>query len=336
MQADSFTCWYCGKEKSRSEADTIEHIFLAALGGTLELSTRNVCNLCQDRTGRLDAALPRNWLVEATRLLKGVARRGRIPIWNMGEIELNRPERFELFSAKGAEKVFRVTRTRDGVNRAILWLTSASEEGKQRACRLVDQRLGGHRVIASPSDFQSEYDLELVKAIKSTSPWKIRTTMSLSAPLPVFVKTALALSCYTLGERFVLSQEAERLREFLWATVNGEDCPELRGTVGMIEVGSSVADDPWSVGPMRHSVAITFLNGRVVFHMAVFNLFKATIEICPAEPYLDRMPSQENLDGWVWLVDPVAKKIEGPMRSLERIVEVLKERSLPAKEINSK
>jgi hypothetical protein len=305
------------------------------LGGTLELSTHNVCNSCQDRTGKLDAALPRNWLVEATRLLHGVARRKRIPILNLGEIELNRSERFEVFTAKGSEKVFRVTQTRDGVNRAILWLTSTSEEAKQRALRLVDQRLEGHRVIAGPSDFQSEYDLELVKTIMSTSPWKIRATMSLSAPLPVFVKTALALSCYALGSRFVLSQEAKRLREFLWTTVNGKDSPELRGAIEM-GIGSSVADDPWGVGSARHSVALTFLNGWVVFHMTVFNLFKALIKICPAEPYLDRIPSRENLDGWVWLVDPIAKKIEGPIRALDRMVEALKERSRPAEEINSK
>ncbi|MGE0824821.1 MAG: HNH endonuclease [Candidatus Binatia bacterium] len=335
MQTDSFTCWYCGKEKPFSEAGTAEHIFLAALGGTLELSTHNVCNPCQDKTGKLDAALPRNWLVEATRLLHGVARRKRIPILNLGEIELNRPERFEIFSAKGAEKVIRITQTRDGVNRAILWLTSTSEEAKQRALRLVNQRLKGHRVIAGPSDFQSEYDLELVKAIMSTSPWKISTKMSLSAPLPVFVKTALALSCYILGSQFVLSQEAKRLREFLWATVNGEDPPELRGAMEM-GMGGSVADDPWRVGPVRHSVALTFLNGWVLFHMTVFNLFKAIIKICPAEPYLDRIPSQENLDGWVWLVDPVAKKIEGPLRAFDRMVEALKERTSQAEEVNPK
>jgi len=243
MQTDSFTCWYCGKEKP-SEAGTDEHIFLAALGGTLELSTHNVCNSCQDKTGQLDAPLPRNWLVQATRLQHGVARRKRIPILNLGEIEINRPERFEVFTAKGTEKVIRVTQTRDGVNRAILWLTSTSEEAKQRALRLVDQRLESHRVIASPSDFQSEYDLELVKAIMSTSPWRISTKMSLSASLPVFVKTALALSCYVLGSQFVLSQEAKRLREFLWATVNGENPPELHGAVEM-GVAGSVADDPW-------------------------------------------------------------------------------------------
>lgn len=320
---NSFICWYCGQPKTRSEATTDEHIFLASLGGTLELSTRDVCDSCQKATGKLDESLPRNWFVASRRIQGGIARRGKIAIHNMGTLSIDRSEKFVVYSAGGPEKVISVTQTTDGTNRAILWFTADDNQQQVRAKRIVKERLNGYRILASQDDCKSEYDLELFSALLP-NPWNF--IAMLSDPTVVFVKTALALSCQVLGSRFISSPEAEQLRDFLWATNKNGYPSKLYPKLKFFEA-NSLADDIWGTAPHAHSIALITLDGFIDFHMTVFDIFCATIRICPFADYGDLMPSANNMDGYLWIIDPAKKQINGPLKALQRMSVVLLSKS---------
>jgi hypothetical protein len=331
MSAD-FVCWYCGRHLPREAATTDEHIILAAWGGTLDLSTRDVCDECQDFTGKyVDAPLARNWFSESLRVGLGVARRGQIPVQNMGVINLNRSERFELFTTKGPEKVIRITKTLDGEDRAFLLLTSGDEDELLRAKRVARERLKGHRTIWDEASIKGNYDRELATAVLTAPhPWKLRTTFSPRLIWPGLVKIALGVACHRLGSTFIESPEADRLRAYVHAArLPDEQRPQVKGTIRLKEPGQGSISSIWALPADEHGVALILNDDRIAFHGVFFDLFEATVLIAPAEAHLTMFPAAQNGDGLLWRIDPKAKKVHGPEGILARFATTLRDRGIP-------
>lgn len=318
-----FVCWYCGQNLPRSAANTDEHIVLAAWGGTLDLSTRDVCDDCQNFTGRyVDAPLARSWPSEARRVALGITRGGKIPILNMGILNIERPERFEMLTTAGPEKVVRVTQTRDGEDRAFLWLTSHNKEELRRAQRVARERLSKHRVIWNQDSLRTDYDRDLAEAIHAQqNHLRLTTTINPEAFVPGLVKIALGLACFRLGESFVSSSEAAHLRSYIQAAnLPHKQRPAVNGCIGLSHEAECRVSSGWALPKDKHAVALMLAGGKIVFYGIFFERFEAIVPITSMNGHEMNFPTAHNGDGLLWLIDPKAKKVDGPEEIFARLV----------------
>ena len=318
-----FKCWYCGEVKPRTAFRTAEHIIPASFGGTLALSTHDVCDACQSYTGRfVDAPLARCWFAEAGRLRQRVSRSRHVPVMNYGTVAFERPERFEMFGTNGAEKVIRVTATRDGEDRAYL-LASLDDAEQARARRVAKQRLPRHRVIAPwiPEDFRCEYDHELVKVlIETPQPWKCTFPFNHRDLGLGFVKMALGLACHFLGTPFVGSAAAHVLRRYLQAAhLDADSRPPVHGSAGLVNDCDAGISDCWQIPDGQNAVALLLTDGQIVFHARFFGSLGATVLLGPSAEHRATFPVTDNADGFLWILDPGTKTVTGPVRIFERL-----------------
>jgi hypothetical protein len=239
-------CWYCGEEKLRTD-DPPEHVLADALGGTLK--TNRVCRGCNQRAGReIDWPLQNDWLIVQRQVLDEIvssgtaSKKGRTG--RAGAHRTSNPETVVEIDRNWTPTVrSKIERTATG---ARIW-ASSEEEAERLRERLIKQ------LADEELQIQSE---ELTRV--AFNDVTIHTMIDGVAWLRAAAKMALGALSLVLGDTWLDTHDAKRLRQWLWADEPTLDdgSPAFTYPVGPHVAEALIAEPPThliSLMPIRGS-----------------------------------------------------------------------------------
>jgi hypothetical protein len=282
----TFICPYCGEEKDRTQ-QSIEHPLPRALGGH-GFSSPDHDDPCNKRAGReVDRPFVEHEFMRALRHRHGVRdARGQIP--PAPRLYGDSEDGGRGFLELGAEpRVRRVPRrTRNDANGTTL-ITEIGDGAEIAAKELprMEQRArelhgdGGFRVESSIEQIRDEGELSILTSLSMTL-W------------PRFgAKLGLALGREALGDGWLHSQDAARLRRLLW---NEPDAPQAQPLPEHVEAGDVFA---LIAPPPTHLVYVGNFHRGCGLIVQLFGTLRYAV------PLSDTITLVEPA---VWTFDPVA------------------------------
>jgi len=313
-----FTCFYCGKAQPAEESSD-EHIVPTSIGGTRNATlTDEVCRTCNAfMSEHVDLPFSRDWLIESARLLAGITNKGKEPVLRMGRLEWARPESASVFVTQEGVSIFVVDGTPDGRKRLLIGLDDSKPDLVEHTRKVIKARFAGIPVANDASSVGKPYEEGIIEAIRSLGtrlPLKIE--LSIVAWHREFVKIALGLACKVLGAPFITSDDAQRLREFLFEDdYEKRAAMQLRGVVG---VGTADVTprltSTWHPGGEEHLFALLAVPNELglAFVGNLFGKYENTIQVSTGLRFNDLLPNGP-LRGAAWIVDGGAKTTTGPL-----------------------
>jgi len=229
----TFICPYCGEEKGRAE-ESVEHPLPRAVGGH-GFSSPDYDDPCNKRAGReVDRPFVEHDFVRVLRHRYGVRdARGDVPPAPRlyGESHDGARGFLELGAEPRVSRVPRRTRNDETGTTLITEIGNGAEvvarelpRMEQRACELYGE--GAFRVETSTDLIKDEGTLSIPMSLGMTV-W------------PRFgAKLGLAFGREVLGDEWLGSEEASRLRRLLW---NDPDAPQARPLPEQVEAGDAFA-----------------------------------------------------------------------------------------------
>lgn len=311
----NFCCFYCGKTRPNS-ARSKEHIIPACLGATLRnTGTLNVCQDCNTRAGEeVDLPFCRDRFIESKRFFHGITSRRRRPVFMVGRIEWNRPERVELYYLEHKIIAYRF---RTHAKESCVMFGSIGQatapETEEVIRKSLKERFAGHR-RTSLNRAESDEERSLILAIQTLGQEsKIRASIDITAWDRAIVKMGLGLACLVLGEEYTKSPQADMLRSFLW-----EQDPDkrseshLNGSAGILAQDKHKTSHLILPSPNLHAFCLTDIGSKIAFTTSLFGEYENILEIDATGAFCDRLPGTL-MRGVGWIVDPQKKETTGPV-----------------------
>ena len=144
------------------------------------------------------------------------------------------------------------------------------------------------------------------------------------------LKIALGLSCNVLGETFVQSDAANKLREWLF----DPDFPKKFTSSNPI--GKGFMDSKPTVtttlfpGSGNHFFILTAIDQNIVFFANFFGEYEVSIVMPFSSNQIPLLPGSY-LPGYTWEVDPKTKETKGPERISAHIKRICEEHNAPTR-----
>jgi hypothetical protein len=281
----TFICPYCGEDRDRAE-QSVEHPLPRALGGH-GFSSPDHDDPCNKRAGReVDRPIAEHEFVRALRHRHGVRdARGQIPpaprLYGDGDGGRG-------FLELGAEpRVRRVPRrTRDDATGTTL-ITEIGDGAGVAAKELprMEQRA---RALYGDGGFRVETSIE---QIKDEGELSIRTSLLMTLWPRFGAKLGLAFGREVLGEQWLRSEDAARLRRLLWNEPNSPEAQPLPEHVEAGDVFALVAPPP------THLVYVTDFDHGCGLIVQLFGTLRYGV------PLSESITLGEPV---IWTFDPVA------------------------------
>ncbi|RUO93094.1 HNH endonuclease [Corallococcus sp. AB018] len=327
-----FCCFYCGRFLPRAECSS-EHIIPACLGATLDKTgTKLVCKSCNTRAGKdVDQPFCRDWIIESKRFFHGVVSRGKRPSTKTGRIDWERPEQVEVYFLEHKVIAYRF---RTKANESCVMFGSIGQEATPEAVDVVKKslkdRFSNHKPIG-PDAEQTDEEREVVKAIGAMGRnLKLTMSVDITAWDRAVVKMGLGLACLYFGEEFARSQQADRLRLFLWEEdPNKRDEIPLHGSAGFLSQSEQKLSRIFHEDKGIHTFCLVEIENKIGFFAGLFGDHENFLEIDALGTFCGRLPGTL-MRGAVWLVDPKKKETTGPVSIEELLQQRSKERRLAA------
>jgi hypothetical protein len=198
-------CWYCGEAKLRTD-DPPEHVIPDALGGTLK--TDRVCRECNQRAGReIDWPLQNDWLIAQRQAVAEIVGSGKASKQGRtGRADAHRtsnPDTTVDVDRSWKPTVrSKIERTATGAN---IW-ASSEEEAQRLRERLVKQLAKEGLKIQSEELSRTAFNDVTIHVMIDGVTW-----------LRAAAKMALGALSLVLDDSWLDTDDAKRLRQWLWA-----------------------------------------------------------------------------------------------------------------------
>jgi hypothetical protein len=236
---EAFICPYCGEKKGRTE-QSVEHPLPRAVGGH-GFSSPDYDDPCNKRAGReVDRPFVEHEFVRALRHKYGIRdARGNVP--PAPRLYGDNQEGGRGFLELGAEpRVSRVPRrTRDDETGTTL-ITEIGDGANVTATEMPKMERRA-RELYGDDGFRIETSIE---QIKDEGKLSIPTSLNMTLWPRFGAKLGLAFGREALGDDWLLSEDAARLRRLLWSEPNAPQAQPLPEHVEVGDVFALVAPPP--------------------------------------------------------------------------------------------
>lgn len=271
-------CIICNEEKPDSES-TIEHIFPAAIGGSLLL--RDVCKPCNSYLGHsVDTALTDHFLILVKRAhLSVTGESGKLPNPFKGthKDEDDRPIRFETDmdgNPIGFRYLDHVGPEESGRIEVLVDKTNSTELTK------IVKKLYKRRGVTPPSDEEIRAQVRDVQELKTAT---LPVRIDLLEYQRAILKIAFELGLLWLGPSYWRDETAQKLRSIIFDKSPLDEQLAASLLNGQIQLHPPVDDEPWD-GPWKTAdhlhLAMLFINESGVFcAIRVFDVVYARVII---------------------------------------------------------
>lgn len=202
-----FTCFYCGKEKDDKEMSP-EHIVPDSCGGGLV--TYMVCITCNHKANReIDKKFKEQWMVKWDRALAGIEMRRKGDTFSTKESVIN--EHGEVIDIEITPEGFRPVAPTE-----VKWNLEENKVSLMVDPRYYDRAISGVRKKAEKLGLELDIPEQMPQpSLQSVGRVSMETEFDLSVYRREQCKVILAFACKEIP-RFIKSQTAEILREYMW------------------------------------------------------------------------------------------------------------------------
>jgi hypothetical protein len=311
---------YCPYDNAEHPAEikfNTEHVIPYALGGSNQF-TISTCEFCNSTFGRdIDAPFLRVFPVAHERFIRNIESASGNPpsLLFHGTAEINgktvtveyeiMSEKKKLLTRPVVEKTekadvthYQIQAAPADVEKMIQSIDSkAARQGKQ----IVD--IAGNPTTVAEILAQAGVQ-QLVPTIKcewNYGSWGVAAQRE-------FIKIALGMAHFTLGETFTRSNDANRLRDFLTAPQEDLDKFPIRGSVWPTMIDNPLSELSRVLGNRNnHVVAILHMDAQLVVLISLFGVFNGTISISSDSTICSLIDPG---DGIIIQVDPVTRSFQ--------------------------
>ncbi|WP_241758332.1 hypothetical protein [Myxococcus landrumensis] len=194
----------------------------------------------------------------------------------------------------------------------------------------LKDKFANHRVI-NPGEEKTDQERELASAIDAMGRnLKLIMTADLTAWDRAVVKMGLGLACLYFGEEYTRSQQADRLRAFLWENdPDKRDEMPLHGSAGLLSQRDHKQSQFFHGDKSTHAFYLAEVGNKIGFFAGFFGEYENFLEIDSVGTFCGRLPGAL-MRGAVWIIDPKKKETIGPISLEEAIHRRSEERRIAA------
>lgn len=327
-----FCCFYCGETFPFNKSSD-EHIIPACLGATLnKTGTKSVCAICNKKAGdKIDLPFCRDWFIETKRFFQGVVSRGKRPITKFGRINWSRPEKVDVYFLEH-NVIARAFQTKNNQRCVMFGVIGQppTPETQTVVMKAIKDRFSGHKIVDMGGE-ETDEEREIISSIHDLGQaLNLNVSFDITAWDRAVVKMGLGLTCLYLGEDFARSQQADRLRSFLWEEdPDKRDEIPLHGSAGILSQRESKLSQIFHEDKGVHAFCLMELGNKIGFYTSLFGEHENFLEIDATGTFCGRLPGTL-ARGVVWIVDPNKKTTTDPIPVEELIRRRSEQRRLAA------